>query len=328
MNIETLLGRPLLQFDGAARKEAIAGKRILVTGAGGSIGSEICRMIAECDPESLILLFDQSEFNLFTIANDLAAHANRKSIIGSVRDAHRVGQVCEAEKPDIIIHAAALKHVGLCETNVREAVLTNIVGTMNVVGWAKTVVLVSTDKAVQPVGIMGATKRAAEALASNDIVVRLGNVFASSGSLGQIFDAQIAKGGPVTVTDPAMTRYFMTATEAAGVVLDALARNDRGLITVPKIEKPLNIMALAKLMIGGRPIDIEIIGARPGEKLTESFLSQREMVVSETESIRIALPSEEIEEIAGRANRIAEMVDDPDVEQILRDCLLTLVRTE
>lgn len=326
MNAEHLLGRHEFQFDEARWREVIAGRRILVTGSGGSIGSEICRQIARLEPASLIL-FDQSEFNLFTVANALADLAVRKSVIGTVRDLDEFAALCGREKPDYIIHTAALKHVGLCQTNVREAFLTNYIGTRNVVDCAAAigvpVVLISTDKAVQPVSIMGATKRAAEAASSGEIIVRLCNVLGSSGSMGQIFDAQIAAGGPVTITDSRMTRYFITPYEAAGMVLDAIVADAQGVICVPRLDVPTSISELAWKMIDGKSVSgIRYIGAQPGEKLSEVLSSPREVPLRKTPTLRILAASPERAEIFYRAQEAT--ADDPK----LADHLLTLVRTE
>ncbi|MBO6725864.1 MAG: polysaccharide biosynthesis protein [Rhizobiaceae bacterium] len=283
----------------------LKGKRVLVTGAGGSIGSELSRQLHMCAPESLVL-FDHSEFGLYTIDEELRAQAVRHSIstvchacLGSVRDTSRVSAVFSTHRPQLVFHAAAYKHVPLIESNEIEAATNNVIGTHNVAKAAQEAgtdrfTLISTDKAVRPTNIMGASKRLAEqviqALAAQPGVktvfsmVRFGNVLGSSGSVVPLFRRQIAAGGPLTVTDPEVTRYFMTIPEAVGLVLHASTLAEGGEVFVLDMGEPVKIIDLAKKMIrlSGKlektaenpegDIEITSIGLRPGEKLYEELL--------------------------------------------------------
>ena len=293
-----LLSRTPRHLSRAGARGLIAGKRVLVTGAGGAIGSELTRQAARLDPARLILL-DSAESHLYEI--DLALKAmpdapDWRAVLGDVRDSDRLSAVFEAERPEVILHAAALKHVPLMEVNGAEAVLTNVFGTQNVVDAAaetgsEVVVLVSTDKAVDPVSVMGATKRAAElylAAAAETLAaprlcaVRFGNVLASTGSVVPLFERQISEGGPVTVTHPETTRYFMTREEAASLVLEAGAQTasdarEDGRIFLLDMGEPVPIARLARQLIRlrgmepGRDIEIDYMGLRPGEKLHEAL---------------------------------------------------------
>lgn len=283
----------------------LGGKRVLVTGAAGSIGSELCRQILACDPETLVLL-EQSEFGLYTIDEELGAQAAAQGLstrihacLGSVRDKKRLAAVFARYRPQIVFHAAAYKHVPLIETNEIEAGTNNVLGTLNVAraaqqAGAERFTLISTDKAVRPTNIMGASKRLAEqvvqALAAetgNGVVfsmVRFGNVLGSSGSVVPRFRRQIAAGGPLTITHPDVTRYFMTIPEAVGLVLQASSMADGGEVFVLDMGEPVKIIDLARKMIrlSGKieksarnpdgDIEIVNIGLRPGEKLYEELL--------------------------------------------------------
>jgi FlaA1/EpsC-like NDP-sugar epimerase len=296
-----LLARAPRALNLSAAHDLIAGKRVLVTGAGGTIGGELTLQIAKLDPERLIL-FDSSEFNLYAIDQALreARVPGRWSAeLGDVRDRDRLRELFEREAPDVVLHAAALKHVPLMELNPAEAVLTNIGGAMNVASLAaqnaKAIVFISTDKAVNPTNVMGATKRVAEQVVqaltadsrAHAAVVRFGNVLGSSGSVAPLFERQIAQGGPVTVSDPRIERYFMTVQEAANLVLQAAALptapGEAG-IYVLDMGEPVKIEDLARQMIrlhGLRPDkDIQIIhtGLRPGEKLFEEIFYSAEDV--------------------------------------------------
>ncbi|RYE07438.1 MAG: polysaccharide biosynthesis protein [Hyphomicrobiales bacterium] len=298
--LEELLPREPVALDPSRLRDLVLGKRLMVTGAGGSIGSEICRQLAALGVGHLSLL-DQSEFLLFEIDRHLAGQhpdLSRTPVLCDVRDLARVESVLSEERPDIIFHAAALKHVTLVELNPSEAVLTNILGTWNVASSAKKsgvgqLVLISTDKAVDPTSFMGATKRLAESLLPDptarfrSCVVRFGNVLGSAGSVVPIFRQQIAKGGPVTVTHKDVTRYFMTIPEAVQLVLHAAAISAAGSTTetrkfVLDMGKPVSILSLARQLIelsGLRPeidIPIEFSGLKPGEKLTEELLDSNE----------------------------------------------------
>ncbi|MEO1038987.1 MAG: polysaccharide biosynthesis protein [Pseudomonadota bacterium] len=293
-----LLSRTPRHLSRAGARKLIAGKRVLVTGAGGAIGSELTRQAAQLDPERLILL-DSAESHLYEIDMALKATPDApdwRAVLGDVRDVERLKAVFAQERPEVILHAAALKHVPLMEVNGAEAVLTNVFGTQNVVDAAalsgcEVVVLISTDKAVDPVSIMGATKRAAElylAAAAQDLpaprlcAVRFGNVLASTGSVVPLFERQISEGGPVTVTDPDTTRYFMTLEEAASLVLEAGAQTaedarEDGRLFLLDMGQPVPIARLARQLIRlrgmepGRDIGVEYMGLRPGEKLHEAL---------------------------------------------------------
>ena len=304
--IEDLLGRPQTALDSKEMAALIRGRRICVTGAGGSIGSELCRQIAGHGPAHMTLV-DNSEFNLYTIDMELAeSHASipREVVLGDVRDLGRLNSTFAETRPQLVFHTAALKHVHMVEANLNEGVLTNVLGTRNVADscvahGVAVMVLISSDKAVNPTNVMGATKRIAESycqalglsLAAGDqahtrlVTVRFGNVLASSGSVVPLFQRQIAAGGPVTVTDPEVTRYFMTTREAVQLVLQASALGARGKggeIFVLDMGPPVLIKDLASQMIRlagltpERDIAIEYTGLRPGEKMTEELFHAKE----------------------------------------------------
>ena len=305
VDINDLLGREAVNLDHQAISRFIAGRRVLVTGAGGSIGSEMSRQIAGVGPAELLLL-EQAENPLFEIENELKERFGTlrlTAVICDIVDRERVFALFERLRPEVVIHAAAHKHVPLMERNPCEAVKNNIFGTKNVVDAACTFgaaefVMISTDKAVNPSSIMGCTKRVAELYvqASNARpgcqtqykAVRFGNVLGSAGSVVPIFKRQIAAGGPVRVTHPEMTRYFMTIPEASQLVLQAAATGRGGQIFLLDMGEPVKIVDLARDLItlsGFRPDeDIEIVftGVRPGEKLFEELRTDSEDVVSTT----------------------------------------------
>lgn len=298
VNINDLLGREEVKLDMIAISEKITNKVILVTGAGGSIGSEICRQIMKFQPKKLLLL-GHGENSIYTIHYELTQKIGKGveviPIIADVQDRKRIFEIVENYKPDVIYHAAAHKHVPLMEYNPREAVKNNIFGTKNVAEAAhtfnvKNFVLVSTDKAVNPPNVMGATKRVAEmviqelATRSETIfaAVRFGNVLGSRGSVVPLFKQQISAGGPVTVTHPEMTRYFMTIPEASRLVLQAGSLADGGEVFVLDMGEPVKIVDLARNLIklsGYTQEDIEInfLGIRPGEKMFEELLNPEEI---------------------------------------------------
>ncbi|RDV01463.1 polysaccharide biosynthesis protein [Sphingorhabdus pulchriflava] len=302
LQIEDLLGRDPVPPEPSLMAKCIAGKRVLVTGAGGSIGSELCRQILLQNPSHLALI-DNSEFNLYTIEQDLAAFkpANNETVIvpvlASVTDRSRMEEVIRRHSPATVYHAAAYKHVPLVETNPNEGVHNNIFGTRTVAELAvkygvEDFVLISTDKAVRPPNIMGATKRIAEMVlqvmaekssTTRFSMVRFGNVLGSSGSVVPLFKKQIAVGGPVTVTHPEVTRYFMTIPEAAQLVIQAGAMATSGDVFVLDMGEPVKIIDLARRMIelsglqvkeGEKDdgIEIRITGLRSAEKLYEELL--------------------------------------------------------
>lgn len=300
VNIEDLLGRESISLEWEAISAGIHAKTILVTGGGGSIGSELCRQIARLGPARLIV-YEQSEFNLYQMEMELrllAPQLQSIAVLGDVRDAGSVEEVFRRWQPQVVFHAAAYKHVPMLEYQARPAVTNNVFGTEVVASMAdrfgaEAFVMVSTDKAVNPTNIMGTTKRVAElycqTLNSHSrtryITVRFGNVLGSSGSVIPLFQKQIAAGGPVTVTHPDITRYFMTIPEACQLILQASVIGDGGEIFVLDMGEPVKIAYLAEQLIllsGKRPgEDIEIVytGLRPGEKLYEELFHPNEKLL-------------------------------------------------
>ena len=297
IELDDLLGRDAVALDLPGLEGFLKGKTVLVTGAGGSIGSELCRQIARFAPARLVL-FDHSEFALYTIAQefrDLRGAAEIVPVIGDAKDAQRLAEVFARWRPEVVFHAAAYKHVPLMETeNAFEAVRNNVLGTLNVAraaaaSGAQKFVLISTDKAVNPTNVMGASKRVAELVcqalqpgcATQFVIVRFGNVLGSTGSVVPRFREQIARGGPVTVTHPEIRRYFMTIPEAAQLVLQAGQMGKAGEIYVLDMGEPVKIVDLARQMIrlsgfAESDIKIEFTGLRPGEKLYEEMLADAE----------------------------------------------------
>lgn len=297
IEITDLLGRDEVKLDTKVIQEQITGKTVLVSGAGGSIGSEISRQVAGFAPKKIILL-GHGEYSIYKIDRELRQWPNRtfeiEPVIADIQDRERIFDVMKQHQPDIVYHAAAHKHVPLMEANPREAVKNNIHGTKNLAEAAKeadvaSFVMISTDKAVNPPNVMGSTKRVAEMIVTglnepgktNFACVRFGNVLGSSGSVVPVFKQQIEDGGPVTVTDFRMTRYFMTIPEASRLVLQAGALAEGGEIFVLDMGDPVKIYDLAKQMIwfsGYTENEIEIVesGIRPGEKLFEELLATDE----------------------------------------------------
>jgi FlaA1/EpsC-like NDP-sugar epimerase len=323
--IEDLLGRPqaVLDRDGMAR--LIRGRRVLVTGAGGTIGAELARQIAAFSPARLVLA-DNSEFALYSVEMELRERFPALTMVPLLRDVRErveVDEVLGTQQPQIVFHAAALKHLPMVEANPIEGVLTNVIGSRNVAEAARTfgvslVVMISTDKAVNPTSVMGATKRIAESYCqaldlyearqrtplgdgTRYVTVRFGNVLGSTGSVVPLFQRQLAAGGPLTVTDPEVTRFFMTVREAVELVLQASAlspeTDTRGRIFVLDMGEPVKIVDLAHQMIrlaGLRPdrdVAIEFIGLRPGEKLHEELFHPAEpLIPTASPAIRLATP--------------------------------------
>lgn len=294
VRIEDLLGRDAIQLDISAVSGLLSGRTVLVTGGGGSIGSELCRQIVKHHPKRLVI-FDIYENNAYDIQQELLYQYGRElplSVeIGSVRDPRRLELLFDTYKPDVVFHAAAHKHVPLMETSPQEAIRNNVFGTLNTVRAAdahgvKKFILISTDKAVNPTSVMGASKRLCEMVVQSMAgcsqttfaAVRFGNVLGSNGSVVPLFRRQIAGGGPVTVTDKRIIRYFMTIPEAAQLVLEAGAMAKQNELFVLDMGRPVKIIELAENMIrlsGYEPYrDIEIVetGLRPGEKLYEELL--------------------------------------------------------
>ena len=299
--IDDILGREPVNLNWTQIKSSLSGKRILITGGGGSIGSELCCQLARVSPESLII-YEHSEFNLYQIQSRLKRNfpdLKLRAILGDVVDRTAVEELIRNEKPEVIFHAAAYKHVPLLERQVLAAVTNNLIGTKDVaeVALAENVerfVLISTDKAVNPSNIMGATKRAAEILCQNlntlaehtsFITVRFGNVLDSAGSVVPLFREQIKTGGPVTVTHPDVTRFFMTIPEACRLIMNAEAVGTGGEIYVLDMGKAIKISYLAEQMIQlsglsvGSDIKIEYIGLRAGEKLHEELFHEQEQLL-------------------------------------------------
>ncbi|MCU0610666.1 MAG: polysaccharide biosynthesis protein [Candidatus Eisenbacteria bacterium] len=307
VQIEDLLRREPVRIDSSAVDAMVRGTRVLVTGAGGSIGSELCRQIAKSSP-SLLALLGHGENSMFTTANEIARSWPDLSLhtaIGDARDAERLHHVFDRSRPQVVFHAAAHKHVPLMEHNVGEAVTNNILGTLNVLRTCERtgverLVYISTDKAVCPSSVMGATKRVGELLVQDAarrlgrpyVAVRFGNVLGSRGSVVPVFRQQIARGGPVTVTHPEVTRYFMTIPEAVQLVLQAAAIGSPGEVILLEMGEPIKVADLARDLIElsgfevGKDIQIEYTGLRPGEKLEEQlFVEQEEYVPTKHEKL-------------------------------------------
>ncbi len=316
--VEDLLGRPQKPLDREAMRAMVRNHRVLITGAGGSIGSELVRQVSDFAPSAITLL-DHSEGALYTIdmeTRDRHPELPRQSLIADVRDRARIQRIMSDIRPQLVFHAAALKHVPLVEENVFEGATTNVIGTVNMVDACRasgvaTMVMISTDKAVNPTSVMGATKRVAEQYCqvrdldgggTRLVTVRFGNVLGSNGSVVPLFQRQLAAGGPLTVTHPDMIRYFMTIREAVELVLQASAlrqgrHRQEGKIFVLDMGEPVAIQDLARQMIrlaGLKPdedIKIEYIGLRPGEKLFEEMFHDREsMLPTDRPGILLAAP--------------------------------------
>ena len=348
VEIEDLLGRESVHVDMAGIAEHIQGKTVLVTGGGGSIGSELCRQIAGFGPRRLII-FDIYENNAYDIQMELRRthpELDLKVLIGSVRDRARLEAVFAEYRPDQVYHAAAHKHVPLMEASPCEAVKNNILGTLNTAELAdqygaRRFLLISTDKAVNPTNVMGATKRVCEMVIqmvgrrsrTEFVAVRFGNVLGSNGSVIPLFKKQIAEGGPVTVTDPRVIRYFMTIPEAVSLVLQAGAYAHGGEIFILDMGEPVKIDDLARNMIrlsGFEPdvdIPIRYIGLRPGEKLFEELLLDSETDRKTQNDLIYIAKDEPFDDAAlvqaiGRLSQAAAD-NDPDIREILAEVVPT-----
>ena len=304
ISVEDLLARHPKDLDKTLIENFIKGKKVLITGAGGSIGGEISRQCAKFGAEELILL-DHSEYNLYAIAEEMSAY-KPNLVMQSVINKELLEKTFDKYQPDIVIHAAAYKHVPLVEENTTEAIINNVIGTKNAIDCAikygvEKFVLISTDKAVRPTNVMGTTKRICELYAQNVlsledaateiVAVRFGNVLGSSGSVIPKFKAQIAQGGPITVTHPDITRYFMLIPEACELVLQAGALGRGGEIFILDMGEPIKIVDLARKMIElskRDDIEIEFSGLRPGEKLYEELLIDDSEANTQYESITVA----------------------------------------
>jgi FlaA1/EpsC-like NDP-sugar epimerase len=337
VRIEDLLGRHQVVIDTDGIRRFLEGKRVLVTGGGGSIGSEIARQVHACDAACLTLL-DHDETHIHDAVLDLPGTAQ---VLADIRDAEQIERVFIEYRPEVVFHAAALKHVPLLETHPDEAFRTNVIGTANVLAAAKLVgterlIVISTDKAVRPESVMGASKRMAERLLAHEAppgvpwcAVRFGNVLASRGSVVPTFARQISQGGPVTVTDARMTRYFMSIREAVELVLQSAALSKGGEIFMLDMGDPVRILDLARRMVRlsgrkeGVDIEIRVTGIRPGEKLSESLHHPDEtMEPTEHPAIRrIQGGFERLAEVTADVHRLAQLSDRHE-----RECLAIAIK--
>ena len=348
INTDDLLGREKVELNTVEIAGYLKDETILVTGGGGSIGSELCRQIARFSPKKLLIL-DIYENNAYDLQNDLVSRygdsLDLEVLIGSVRDVERMEEVFEEYRPGVVFHAAAHKHVPLMEMNPAEAIKNNIIGTLNTARCAekfgvKKFILISTDKAVNPTNVMGATKRMAEMIVQSMnkrsqtvfAAVRFGNVLGSNGSVIPLFMRQIVAGGPVTVTHPEITRFFMTISEAAQLVIQAGAMAKGGEIFLLDMGKPMKIVDLARDLIrmaGYEPdvdIKIEFTGLRPGEKLYEELLLEEEGISSTAhEKIFIGKLTEiDYDEVLKNISLIESSLND---KEELKKCLKHAVPT-
>jgi FlaA1/EpsC-like NDP-sugar epimerase len=338
--IEDLLGRMSVSLDDASIRKYLNGKRVLVSGAAGSIGSEICRQVATYSPAMLVLL-DSAETPLFFIEQELTARFPALRIVPvlcDVRNQKRLEQVFSDTLPEVVYHAAAYKHVPMVEQNPAEAVLCNVFGSMNMATTSQqfgvhNFVLISSDKAVNPTNVMGTTKRVAEkfiqALSEGSktkfSTVRFGNVLGSNGSVIPIFMEQIQAGGPLTITHPEITRFFMTIPEASQLVLQSACFGEGGEIFVLDMGEPVRIVELAEELVrlsGLTPhTDIEFVytGLRPGEKLYEELFFRGENIISTPhEKIHVMTPAlQDYETLCSQLNRLLSTASDNDTATLI-----------
>ena len=340
INIEDLLGRKPIQLDQAKISAELKGKVILVTGAAGSIGSGLVKQIGNYEPKTIVLL-DQAESALYDLQQELHSKGNLfpfDVVIGDIRNYDRLKRVFDFYKPEYVFHAAAYKHVPLMENNPSEAVLTNVKGSKNLVDLAleydvQKFVMISTDKAVNPTNVMGASKRVAEIYAQTKnqlgktrfVTTRFGNVLGSNGSVIPLFQKQIEQGGPLTITDERITRFFMTIPEACQLVLEAGSMGQGGEIFVFDMGKSVKIIDLAKKMIQlsglelGKDIEIKVTGLRPGEKLYEELLASEENTIpTHNPQILIAKTKENSEQQLNAVEELIQLFDSQQNEQIVR----------
>ncbi|WP_405305887.1 polysaccharide biosynthesis protein [Methanobrevibacter sp.] len=351
VGIEDLLGRDPIELDNQNIKNLIQGHVVLVTGAGGSIGSELTRQIMIHNPKQLLLL-DNYENSLYDIELELKTnHPNSdiRAIVANIREKERLDAIFEKYRPEIVFHAAAHKHVPLMENNPTEAIKNNVFGTYNLVNCSdeydvKRFILISTDKAVNPTNIMGATKRLCEMIIqakdkksdTEYVAVRFGNVLGSNGSVVPLFKKQMAHGGPLTVTHKEITRFFMTIPEAVALVLQAITYAEGGEIFVLDMGEPVKIYDLAKSLIElsgytlGEDMDIEITGMRPGEKLYEELLMDEENLEStKHEKIFITEPMDmTMDDVEGKLDMFREILNDEntskeEIKETMKICVPT-----
>ncbi|NTW33471.1 MAG: polysaccharide biosynthesis protein, partial [Bacteroidetes bacterium] len=329
IKIEDLLERDVIKLDKKEISKQLHDKVVLVTGASGSIGSEIVRQILKYSPKKIVLL-DQAETPLFHIEIELLEEfrqSNFEVVVGDIRNMERMERTFDYFKPDIVYHAAAYKHVPLMENNPSEAIHTNVEGTKIIADLSlkygvKKFVMISTDKAVRPTSVMGASKRIAEIYThslnklnkTKFITTRFGNVLGSNGSVIPLFYKQIERGGPITITDPNITRYFMTIPEACSLVLDAGAMGNGGEIFIFDMGRSVKIVDLAKKMIQlsgltlGKDIQIIFTGLRPGEKLYEELLNDKENTIP-THHPRIMIAKNQETTLEGASKNIDELIE-------------------
>jgi len=340
IQLEDLLGRDAINLDMESIADMISDKTIMITGAGGSIGSELCRQIARFQPKRIIL-FEICEFFLYELEMNLIElfpNVQIVSVIGDVRNRTRVAQIMAHYLPNIVLHAAAYKHVPMMEKNSHEAIITNIFGTQIVAEEAsrhgvQKFVMISTDKAINPTNIMGTTKRIAEMVCQSAqknsktqfIVVRFGNVLGSNGSVIPLFKKQIEKGGPITITHPEISRYFMSIPEACQLVLQAGTMGEGGEIFVLDMGEPIKIINLAREMLNlaglkeNEDIKIEYIGLRPGEKLYEELFSNMEkLLTTKHKKVSVALNRSLIEDFTNHLNELYSMLHNVNKDQIVQ----------
>lgn len=355
VDIEDLLGREPIRTNLKEISNYVENKVVLVTGGGGSIGSELCRQIAAFNPKHLLIL-DNYENNAYAIQQELIRKygdkLNLSTIIASIREEVRMEEIFKNYRPEVVFHAAAHKHVPLMEKSPSEAIKNNIFGTYKVASLSdkydvKRFVLISTDKAVNPTNIMGATKRAAEMIIqtfdakskTEYVAVRFGNVLGSNGSVIPLFKKQISEGGPVTITHPDIIRYFMTIPEAVGLVIQAGAMANGGEIFILDMGDPVKILDLANNLIKlsgfepGEDISIKFTGLRPGEKLYEELLMNEEGLTStENKKIFIGRPidinTEKVERSLDVLKKVIEKEDIKLIDSVMREFVDTYIRPE
>jgi FlaA1/EpsC-like NDP-sugar epimerase len=344
---DDVLGRPAVSLELERQRAFVTGKRVLITGAAGSIGQELTRQVADLSP-AIIIAVDINETGLFDLQQALESRVVFQPVVASVTSARRINAIFDRFRPDIVFHAAAYKHVAMMEEHPEEAVTTNVAGTFRTVSAAAAArvsrfVLVSTDKAVRPTSVMGATKRVAELVVKSvadqsglsACCVRFGNVLGSRGSVVPIFERQIEQGGPITITDPEVMRYFMTIPEAASLVIEAGTFADANAIYMLDMGEQVYIRDLAERMIRLRGLepnrDIEIVytGLKPGEKLREDLTLEWEIsaATAHAKVFRLSEPGRPAEWIGESVSRLESLAHDGNLAQ-LRQQLFRLIAND